>query len=156
MPLERAEAVDGIDGRHHAGEREALGQAGIAHQRVQDGRRIGEPAGLDDDALERRHPALVAPPQDVLQRQHQVAAHRAAQAARLQLDEALLAGLDQIVVEPDLAELVDDHGRAREGGRLEQASQQRGLAAAEEAGQHRDGDHDGTSGRGAMRSRTGR
>ena len=32
-------------------------EAGIAHQRVQDGRRIGEPAGLDDDALERRHAA---------------------------------------------------------------------------------------------------
>ena len=79
---ERGEAVDGIDGRHHAGEREALREAGIAHQRVQDRRRIGKPAGLDDDALERRHRARVAPPQDVLQRQHEVAAHRAAQAAR--------------------------------------------------------------------------
>ena len=123
---------------------------------MQDGRRIGEPAGLDDDALERRHRSRVPPPQDILERQHQIAAHRAAQAAGLQLDEALLAGLDQVVVEPDLAELVDDHGRAREVGVPEQAPQQRGLAAAEEARQHGDGDHEGTSGSGAMRSRTGR
>ena len=55
LARERGEAVDGIDGRHHAGEREALRDAGIAHQRVQDGGGIGKPAGLDDDALERRH-----------------------------------------------------------------------------------------------------
>ena len=154
MPRERAEAVDGIDGCHHAGERQALRQAGIAHQGVQDGRRIGEPARLDDDAFERRHPPLIPSPQDILQRQHQIAAHRAAQAPGLQLDEALLAGLDQVVVEPHLPELVDDDGRAREVGVPEQAPQQRGLAAAEEAGQHGDGDHEGTSGSGAMRSRT--
>jgi hypothetical protein len=140
MPRERAEAVDGVDGCHPAGELKARRQAGIAHQGVQDGRGIGEPARLDDDALERRHPPLVPPPQDILERQHQIAAHRAAQAAGLQLDEALLAG----------------HGRAREVGVPEQAPQQRSLAAAEEARQHGDGDHEGTSGSGAMRNRTGR
>ena len=72
------------------------------------------------------------------------------------VDEAFLAGLDQIMVEPDLAELVDDHGRAQKLRVLEQACQQRGLAAAEESRQHRHGDHGTTSGRGAMRSRTGR
>ena len=53
------------------------------------------------------------------------------------VDEALLAGLDQVVVEPDLAELVDDHRRARELRVPQQARQQRGLAAAEKARQHR-------------------
>ena len=64
----------------------------------------------------------------------------------------------KLVVEPDLAELVDDDGGARELRLAQQMAQQRGLAAAEEAGEHRDGDrvcahHDGTSGATAMRTR---
>jgi hypothetical protein len=42
---------------------------------------------------------------------HQVAAHRAAQAARVQRHHAFVVGLlDQQMVEADLAELVDDDG----------------------------------------------
>ncbi len=43
------------------------------------------------------------------------------------------------VVEADLAELVDDDGRVGEARMLEQPRKQGGLAAAEEAGQHRHG-----------------
>jgi hypothetical protein len=40
----------------------------------------------------------------------EIAADSAAQTSGLQLDQAVLARLDQVVVEADLAELVDDHG----------------------------------------------
>jgi hypothetical protein len=69
-----------------------------------------EAGGLDHHALERRHLALGALEEQLAHGAHQVAAHRAAQAARVQRHHALVVGLlDQQVVEPDLAELVDDH-----------------------------------------------
>src|SRR5262245_39042137 len=130
-------------------------ESGIAHQGMQDRRRVCQPAGLDDDAVEGGDGAAVAPAQEILKGQYKVITDRAAQAPRLQSDEALLASLDQIVIEPDLAELVDDNRRARELRGVEQACEQRGLAAAEKAGQQRHGDHGGSTGSGAMRSRTG-
>jgi len=44
------------------------------------------------------------------------------------------------MVEADLAELVDDHGGFGERGVAHEAVEQRGLAGAEEAGEHRQGD----------------
>ena len=49
-----------------------------------------------------------------------------------------LRGLDQEMIEADLAELVDHHGRVGELGLAQQMLQQRRLAAAEKAGQDRD------------------
>src|SRR5436305_4679695 len=48
--------------------------------------------------------------------------------------------LDQQMIEADLAELVDDHRRLREHFVLQQAIEQRGLAGAEKAGEHRERD----------------
>src|SRR5260370_1455078 len=58
-----------------------------------------------------------------------------------------------VVVETDLAELVDDHRGAGKLRAFEQPSEQRGLAAAEKSGEHADRDHGGTRRDGAMRSR---
>src|SRR5205814_10571685 len=44
------------------------------------------------------------------------------------------------MIEPDVAELVDDDRRAAEHFILQQAIEQRGLPGAEEAGQHRERD----------------
>src|SRR5262249_56594134 len=107
------------------------------------------------DAFERCHRSRIAPAQQVLERQRQVTAHGAAQTSGPQLNEALLARLDQIVVKADLSELVDDYGRTREIRVLQQTSQQRRLAAAKKAGEDRDRDH-GTGGSGAMRRGTER
>ena len=138
--VERAGAVDAVDRGHHAVEPVARGEQGIGHQRVQDGRGIGQPRGLDHHALERRHLALGALQEQLAHGAHQVAAHRAAQAARVQRHHALVVGLlDQQMVEPDLAELVDDHRGVGELRPAQQLVQQRGLAAAQEARQHRDG-----------------
>ena len=51
------------------------------------------------------------------------------------------ARFDKLVVQPDLAELVDDDGGPREFRLAQQMTQHGGLAAAEKAGEHRNGDH---------------
>ncbi len=94
--------------------------------------------------------AIVEIAQQVLQRVDEVAAHRAAQAAALQQHHVVVDMLDQQMVEADLAELVDDDGGLGERRVLEQPVEQRGLAGAEEAGEH--GQRDGLA---ADRARRG-
>jgi hypothetical protein len=60
------------------------------------------------------------------------------------------------VVEPHVAELIDDHGSAGELRALQQAVEERGLAAAKKPREHSNRYHDESSGNGAMRSRAGR
>ena len=95
----------------------------------------------------------IAALQHIVERRCEVVADFAAEAPCLQLDEAVLARLDQVVVEADLAELVDDHRGSREFGLAKQAAEQRRLAAAEEAGENQRLDHGGTSGKAATRTR---
>ncbi len=158
LAFERADAGHGIHRRHHAAERQAARQIPVRHQRLQDRGRIGQSTGLDDDAVERRARALVAPPQEVIKGLRQVGADLAAEAAGRQLDDAVFARFDELMVEPDLAELIDDDGGAREFRLAQQAAEQGRLAAAEEAGEHRNrdhigADHDGTTGLIATRTR---
>jgi hypothetical protein len=73
------------------------------------------------------------------QRLHQIAADRAADAAVAHLHDLLAAVLHQdLVVDVFFAELVLDHGDLHAVLLVEDALEQRGLAAAEEAGQDRD------------------
>ena len=83
--------------------------------------------------------AVVEIAQQAFERDDQIAAQRAAQAAALQQHHVVVDGLDQQMVEADLAELVDDDGGVGERRILQQAVEQRGLAGAEEAGQHGQG-----------------
>jgi predicted Zn-dependent protease len=97
-----------------------------------------EAGGLEHDARERRQAARLALLDQRRDGAGQVAAHRAAHAAVAQQGHRHLGGGggEHRAVEVDFADLVDDHGRV---GRLRQpqvARQQRGLAAAEEAGEH--------------------
>ena len=79
--------------------------------------------------------AVVEIAQQPLQRLDEVAAQRAAQAARRQQHDVVVDLLDQEMIEADLAELVDDHRGVGERGIAQQAVEQRRLAGAEEAGQ---------------------
>jgi hypothetical protein len=67
----------------------------------------------------------------------QVAAHRAAEAAVVHLEDLFLGVDDQLLVNADLPELVLDHGNALAvpGGQV--VVQQRRLARPQEARQHR-------------------
>jgi len=59
--VERGRAGRRVHGRDHRFQPQRLGELAVGHQRVQDRRRVGQPGGLDDDALERRHRARGAP-----------------------------------------------------------------------------------------------
>ena len=69
----------------------------------------------------------------------QVAAHGAADAAVVHLEHFLVGADDEVVVDADLAELVDDHGVLLAVLLREDAVQQGGLPGAEVAGEDGDG-----------------
>ena len=67
----------------------------------------------------------------VCERLHEVSAHRAAQAAGVEQHPVLGRRRNQQVVDPDLAEFVDDDCGIRERRLLPQVIEQRRLAAAQ-------------------------
>jgi hypothetical protein len=134
--VERGKPVHSINDRDHPIERVAHREIRVIEHRVQDGGRVGQPCRFDDDAPEWRYPAVVAPAQQILEGGDEVAADRAAEAARREQDHALVHRFDEEVIEADLAELVDDHDRVGEGGVAEETIEERRLARAKEAGEH--------------------
>ena len=113
----------------------ALGQEAIVLQREQHGRRVGQAAGLDEHAAKVDLPAQRQHEQ-VPQRIDHRAADRAAQAAALDQHDVVLGQAHQVVVHAHVAILVDDHHRVRIGRFLQQAVEQRRLAAAQKPGQY--------------------
>src|SRR5207245_3783819 len=71
----------------------------------------------------------------------QIAAYGAADAAVVHLDDLLFALLDEVGIDARLAELVLDHRDALAVLLLEDAVEERGLAAAEKSRQDGDGHH---------------
>ena len=80
--------------------------------------------------------AGLAPLEKAAQGAREILAHGAAQAPAGQFQHTALDKIDEVVVDRDLADLVDDDGGVGEGGRDERAAQQRRFAAAEKPGQH--------------------
>ena len=80
--LAAAQAVDGVDRRHHGLERVVMADDRLGEERVDDRRRVGQTGGLDHHAAKRRNLAALAPAQEIPQLVGQVAAQRAADAAR--------------------------------------------------------------------------
>ena len=105
----------------------------IDEERLRDRAGIGQPGRLDQDVVE-----LVLPLHQVAEDADQVAAHGAADAAVVHLEDLFLGVDDELLIDADLAELVLDDGDplAVLGG--QDAVEQGRLARAEEAGQHRD------------------
>ncbi len=96
---------------------------------------IGQARGLDEHVVE-----AIAPLAQLVEHADQVAAHRAADAAVGGLEDLLLGADHQLVIDRHLAELILDHGDALAVLLREDPVEQRGLARAEEPGQHRDRD----------------
>ena len=101
-------------------------EEGLRHRR-----RIGEPRGLDDDGVE-----LALALHQAVEDAHEIAAHGAADAAIVHLEDFFVGADDQIVVDADLAEFVDDDGVFLAVVFRQDAVEKRGLAGAEIAGQH--------------------
>ena len=140
LPIKLVHAVHRIHGGDDAVEAIDLGQHRVLHQRVEDGRRIGETRGFDDDAAEEGKLLRGATLVQATKRRHEIAADGAAKTAAGEQHHVLARRFHQHMVEADLPELVDDDGGLAESRITQQLAQQGRLAAAEEAGQHRDGE----------------
>ena len=132
--LELAEEVLGVDHGDDGvepgpGLHVVVGEEGLRHRAG-----IGEAGGLDQDAVE-----LVLALHQAFDDADQVAAHGAADAAVVHLED-FLVGIDhEVVVDAELAELVHDDGVFLAVLLAQDAVEQGGLAGAEIAGQHGDG-----------------
>ena len=110
----------------------------VGLQRMQHRNWIGEPARLDEDAIEVDHFAGAALDEQLAQRFLKIGAQRAAQAAVGQQRHLLGRRGDQLVIDGDVSEFVDDHRRAVRTRMAEEPAEQGRLAAAQKSGD--DGD----------------
>src|SRR5260221_447419 len=107
----------------------------VDEERLRHWRGVREPRGLEDDGVEFALPAH-QPVNDA----HEIAAHRAADAAVVHLEDFFVGADDEIDVDVNLAELVDDDSVLLPVRLRQEAVEQRRLAGAEIAGEHGDGD----------------
>src|SRR5262249_29803866 len=104
----------------------------VHKERLSDRRRVGEAGGLDNDGVE-----LALAPHQAIDDAHEIAAHGAADAAVVHLEHFLVGAHDQVVVDADFTKLVDDDGKLLPVLLRQDAVEQRRLAGAKIAGQHR-------------------
>ena len=131
--LQAVQQPFGVGQRHHGVEPRRVLHVGVDEKGLRDGRGVREAGGLDDDRVE---PA--APAHQPLDDADQIAAHGAADAAVVHLEDFLVGADDEIIVDADFAKLIDDHSIAAAVLFGEDTVQQRRLAGAEIAGD--DGD----------------
>ena len=131
-------AVHAVGKRDHRLQLVERGDVAVGEQDLDHRHRVGEAGHLDQHKIEIEVGSRVALDVKVEQAGGDFLVHMAAQAAAVDHAHAVARRLDQHVVDADFAEFVDDHRGAREGVRLEQAIDQRGLAAAEKAGDQED------------------
>ncbi len=107
---------------------------GIDEEGLRDGGRIGEACRLDDDRVE-----LSLALQQAFDDADEIAAHRAADAAIVHLENFFVGADDEIIVYADLAEFIDDDGELAAVRLGQNTVQQSGLARAQIAGEHGNG-----------------
>ena len=107
----------------------------IRVEREEDRRRVGKTSGLDDDPAKPSDLAGIASFNQAAQGSRQVFADGAAQATPGQLEYAALDEVDEVMIDRDLADLVDDNGGVGQFWRDQRPAQQGCLAAAEKARQ---------------------
>lgn len=137
LAVELVHGVDGVDDGDDAVEAVMGGGEGVAHEGLQDGGRVGEAGGLDDDAADLAGGDAGL---QVLQGADEVAADGAAEAAGVEEDGGVVEGFDEEVVEADLAELVDEDGGVGEVWLFEEVVEEGRFSGAEEAGEYDKGD----------------
>lgn len=123
----------GPKGLHHTGFRD---------QGAHEGRGLGQARGFDQDTVEGLGPAQeppAAPALELREGLHEVAPNGATDAPAAELDEVLLGRDHRAIVDPDLAELVDQHREPKSPGGREESIEERGLARSEPAAQEVDG-----------------
>src|SRR5205085_6534207 len=129
--VEAGQNVLGVD---HGGDGIQLGarlDVVVGEEGLRDGGWIGEAGGFDQDGVE-----LVLALHQTRKNADQIAAHGAADAAVVHLEDFFVGVDDEIVVDADLAELVDDDGVFLAVLLAQYPIQKRGLAGAQIAGQY--------------------
>ncbi len=111
----------------------------VGHQCLHDRRGIGQTRRLDHDALEVDDLPVAPLDEEFAQRLLQVSPHGAAETPAVEELHLLGRCLDEIVVDRDFAEFIHDHGDAVHLRLFEEPVDQRRLAAAQKAGDDRDG-----------------
>jgi len=106
----------------------------VDEKRLRDRCRIGKTGRLDDDAVE-----LARAFHETADDAHQIAAHRAADAAVVHLEYFFVGADHDFVVDADFAEFIDDDGVFLAVVFAEDAVEQRGFAGSQIAGQDCDG-----------------
>ena len=125
----------GIDDRDDGVEHVVAAHFFVDKEGLRHGAGIGQARRFDDDAVECQQ-AGVALARQFRQAHDQVAAHGAADAAVVHLDDVLVAILHQdFIVDVFLAKLVLDHGDAHAMVFLQYAVEQGGFAGTEETGE---------------------
>ena len=128
----------GVDDGNDGVQRIVCGDLVLDEERLRDRCRVGEPGGLDDDAIERLGLCLAAPT-ELAKNTHQVTANGAADAAVVHLDDLFGPAVDdQIVIDALFAKLILDDGDALAVAFAQNAVEQRGLAGTEKAGENCD------------------
>ena len=125
----------GVGDRNHGIKPRIILHVLVDEKGLRDRRRIGNARSLHDDGVE-----LALALHQAFENAHEVAAHRAADAAVVHFEYFLVRADDQVVVDADLPELVDDHGVFLAVIFRQDTIQQRGLACAEIAREHGHGD----------------
>ena len=95
--------------------------------------RVGHAGGLDEDVIE-----AIAALHELAEDADQIAAHRAADAAVVGLEQFFFGADHQLAVDPDLAEFVLDDRDALAVFLRQDAVQQRGFSRAKKAREYRD------------------
>ena len=124
----------GVGNRHHGVEPRSLFHVLVDEESLRDRRRVSEASRLDDDRVE---PALAL--HQSLDDADEVAAHGAADAAVVHLEHFFVSADDELVIDADLAKLVDDDRVTLAMWFAQNAVKQGRLAGAEIAGKDGDG-----------------
>ena len=132
QPLDHMAGIDHRDDRIEPG---SLSNFLIDEKGLGDGSGIGKARGFDEDTIE-----AALPLHQTAKDADQVAAHGAADAAVVHLKHFLVGVDDEVIVDADLAELIDDDGISLAVLLGQDAVQKRRLAGAEIAGQNGYGD----------------
>ena len=139
--IERLVTVFRVNDRDHGIKAVVLGNIVVHEERLADRPRVGHAGGLNDHALEIQLAGFAALAQ-IVQRAHEITAHRAADAAVGKLDDFLVLVLhQQIVVDALGSELVFNDGDSLAVVFGQDAFEQRGFTCTEKSGENRDGDH---------------
>jgi len=135
--VELMNCIGGIHRRHDRIEPQEMRDQRIVQQQLHDRGRIRQTRGLDENTAKWRYLATVASHQERAQRLLEVAADCAANTTAREYGYLAIDALDEEMVETHFAIFVDDDGAVPHGVVAQHAIEQRGLAAAEKAGDQR-------------------